>query len=136
MEATCIAKVSVVMSLVSTWSNNQLTHKSKLKVYKFVRPALSCTVPKTSSYASQEHVSRASICATGVTYWIIQWQDEVTNTEVLERENTPSWHKLLCQSQRRLRWLGMTTASKLGGHLNTSDMVSLLQGRDQQADPP
>ena len=86
------------------WSNNQLTLNMKLKVYQAcVFSTLLYSAENWTTYVTQEARLESFHLRNLGRILDIQWQDKVTNTEILERSKFPSWHMFLCQ--RRLRWL-------------------------------
>ena len=77
----------------------------------------------------RKHATRASMCVE----CFLQWQENVINTEVLERAKIPSSHMPVCPyAKEHLRWLGhrIQNGQLLKEILCASYMVSLLHGRD------
>jgi hypothetical protein len=87
------------------WYNSSLTEKTRLHVYQAcVLSTLLYGSESLTTYARHEKKLNSFHlrCLRRILH--IQWQDKVSNTEVLELANMRSMHTILCE--RRLRWLG------------------------------
>ena len=99
-----IAKASAVMSKLKkrVWSNNQLTLNTKLKVYQAcVLRTVLYSAESWTTYVTQEARLESFHPRNLRRILDMQWQDMVTNAEVLGRAKVPSLY--MCLYQRRLR---------------------------------
>ena len=102
-----IAKSAGTMAKLSTrvWLNNQLTIRTKIKVYQAcVLSTLLYSSESWTTYSKQENRLESFHMRCLRRILGITWEDKLTNNFVLEKCNMLSIHSLLCQ--RRLRWLG------------------------------
>ena len=87
------------------WENSSLTRRTKILVYQAcVLSTLLYGSEAWTTYMRQEHRLNAFHMRCLRRILGINWQDHITNREVLSRAGVSSMYSLL--SQRRLRWLG------------------------------
>ena len=102
-----IAKAATVMAKLNqrVWNNSRLTEKTRLRVYQAcVLSTLLYGSESWTTYARHEKKLNSFHLRCLRRILQIKWQDQVPDTEVLERANMNSLHTTL--SERRLRWLG------------------------------
>lgn len=87
------------------WSNNKLTIKTKINIYNAcILSTLLYGVESWTLYSKQLSKLNGFHCRCLRKLLNINWQERVTNVEVLERTGSVSVHTLV--RRRRLRWVG------------------------------
>ncbi|XP_078792127.1 uncharacterized protein LOC144987080 [Oryzias latipes] len=102
-----IAKAAAVMAklIQRLWNHSSLTEKTRLHVYQACVLSTLLYGSKTwTTYARHEKKLNTFHLRCLRHVLRIKWQDNVPNTEVLERANMNSMHSAL--GERRLKWLG------------------------------
>ena len=102
-----IAKAATVMAKLNqrVWKNPKLTVKTRLRIYQAcVLSTLLYGSETWTTYARHERKLNGFHMRCLRRILRIRWQEQVPDTEVLERANTHSLHATL--SEKRLRWLG------------------------------
>ena len=102
-----LGRANTTMARLSkrVWENSSLTRRTKILVYQAcVLTTLLYGSEAWTTYMRQEHRLNAFHMRCLRRILGINWQDHITNREVLSRAGVSSMYSLL--SQRRLRWLG------------------------------
>ena len=102
-----IGKANSIMAKLTqrVWENKALTVHTKCRVYQAcVLSTLLYGSEAWTIYSRQERRLNTFHMRCLKRLLKIEWQDHITNQQILERAKIPSLHALL--SQRRLRWLG------------------------------
>ena len=116
------------------WDNSSLTEKTRLRVYHAcVLSTLLYGSETWTTYARHERKLNSFHMRCLRRILQIQWQDKVSNTEVLERANMSSLHAVL--SEKRLRWLGHVKMMNAGRIPKDLLYGELVEGRRKTGRP-